>query len=336
MTRTELTVGEQERGRAGFAIATSLTLAAIFVACTWSSKETPGLNLHQPWQDDPYDVLVSLDFVILPVLVVTGALRVQLCRRYAALPARRLVDLLRICGAALGVCLATELAEWVAVALGLHSPAWTVATAWQVAALALLTLATIGALLLLRHAARRVIRVAQPSAQPDWLADAVTIGLRISQSLGRQSDRTQTLVRWIDLRAIARVRSHPVAAAALLACALALPFVMVKVVVEGYPPALVLLAFSLPAASLFAFVVIVGRYLRIVAPDRAEPPVWLCAIVVACAAGTVAFAFHDSLLTHQTAAGLDALLFGGGLVGGVATFTMLVVLRHFRPLRNNG
>jgi len=313
------------------AIAASLTFATTFVLFTWLSKETPGLNLHQPWQDDPYDVLVSLDFVILPVLVVTAALRIQLCRRYAALPARRLVDLLRICGAAVGVCLATELGEWVALALGLHKAAWTAVTAWQVAALTVLTVAAIGTFLLLHHAAHRVRRMASPSPQPDWLADAVTLGLRISQPFGRHRDRAQRVVRWIDVQVIARVRRHPIRAAALLACVLALPYVAAKIVVEGYPPALVLLSFALPAASLFAFVVVVGRYLRIVAPEHTEPPAWLCATVMACVSGTVVFAFHDSLLTHETAAGLNALLFGGGMIGGVASFTALVALRHFRP-----
>lgn len=130
-------------------------------------QETRALNVRQPWQDDPYDLVVSLDFVILPLLVAIGALRVQLCRRYAALPVRRLVDLLRVCGVAVGVCLATELGEWLAVALRRHSAEWTAVTAWQVAALAVLTVATIGAGLLLRHAAHAVSRIACASAQPD-------------------------------------------------------------------------------------------------------------------------------------------------------------------------
>lgn len=120
------------------------------------SKETPALDVRQPWHDDPYDVPVSLDFVALPLLVVIGLLRVQLCRRYSPLPARRLVDLLRVAGAALGVCLVTEGAEWVAVALDRHRATWTGVTSWQVVVLAVLTAATIGACVLVRRAARLV------------------------------------------------------------------------------------------------------------------------------------------------------------------------------------
>ncbi len=136
--------------------------------------------MRQPWQDDPYDLLVSLDFVVLPLLVATGVLRFQLCRRYSVLPARRLVDLLRICGAAVGACLVTELGEWIAVALGLHRAAWDAATFWQVVALMASTVAMVGVGLLLRSATHAVDRVARPAAQPDWLADAVTLGLRAS------------------------------------------------------------------------------------------------------------------------------------------------------------
>ncbi len=326
---SDLAVGEQARRRAGLAIFYSLALATLFVALTWLSKETPALYSRQPWQDDPYDVLVSLDFVILPLLVAIGALRVQLCRRYATLPARRVVDLLRVCGVAIGVCLATELSEWIAVGLGSHTAAWTATTTWQVAALAVLTAATIGACLQLRRAAHRVTRVARASSQPDWLADFVALGLRVTRGRGRYRERAQTTVRWAETRVIARVRRHPVAAAALLATVLALPYVAVKIAFEGYPPALVLLSFAMPAASLFAFIVLVGRCLRIVAPREGGPPPWLFTVVVACAGGTLVFALHNSLLAHQTVGGLNALFFGGGLAAGMVSLCAQSALRRF-------
>lgn len=107
-----------------------------------------------------------LDFVVLPLLVAIGALRAQLCRRYELLPARRLVDLLRVGAAALGATLVTELVEWVPVILGSHRAAWTAVTTWQAAALAVLTVVTAGTRLLLRRAGRAVSVVAA-DAQPD-------------------------------------------------------------------------------------------------------------------------------------------------------------------------
>ncbi len=331
---SELAVGERARLHAGLAIITSLALVAIFAALTWLSKETPSLYVRQPWQDDPYDVLVSFDFVVLPLLVATGVLRVQLCRRYSVLPARRLVDLLRICAAAVGACLVTELGEWIAVALGLHRTAWDAATTWQLAALMASTFAMMGAGLLLRSATHAVDRVARPAAQPDWLADSITLGLRASGMLRRSGDHAGAAVRWADAHVVTRVRSHPVVAAALLASVLALPYVAAKIVFEGYPPALVLLSFALPAGALFALIVLAGRYLRIVAPrtDTFSPGV--SAAVLACIVGTLVFAFHDSLLPqHQTAAELNALLFGGAVAGGMASMIMLTALRAIADRR---
>ncbi len=331
MVTSELAVGDRARRQAGVVVVTSLALVAVFAVFMWLSKETAALNVSQPWQDDPYDVLVSLDFVVLPLLVAAGALRAQLCRRYSVLPARRLVDLLCVCRAAVGVCLVTELGEWVAVALGLHRAQWTALTAWQVAALLTATAAMVGAGLGLSRAARAVNRVAEAAPQPDWLSDAVALGLRMCGLLRRRADRASAVVRWADVHLVMRVRSHPIVAAALLADALALPYVAAKIVFEAYPPALVLLAFALPAAALFALIVLVGRYLRVVAPRSNVVPVGLSTTVAACIVGPVVFAFHDSLLPqHQTAAELNALLFGGAVVGGAASLTVHLALRGFR------
>lgn len=79
--------GDILRGRSGSA----------YIAFTVLTKEIPALYLRQPWRNDPYDALVSFDFVALPLLVHIGALRVLLFRLYEALPARRVVDLLRVC-----------------------------------------------------------------------------------------------------------------------------------------------------------------------------------------------------------------------------------------------
>ena len=325
---TELAVGEPARVRAGLAIIASLVLAAVFAVFTVVCKETAALDLRQPWQDDPYDVVVSLDFVALPLLVIIGVLRVQLCRRYEPLPARRLVDLLRAGGAAVAVSLATELVEWVAVLLGRHRATWTAATRAQVAALAMLTAATIGARVLLRRAARTVTQVATPEAQPDWLADGVALGLRAAAMLGQHRDWAQAMICRADTRVIARVRAHPVAAAGLVAVALAMPFVVAKIVLEGYPAPLVLLVFAFVTASLFAFLVVVGGYLRLVATHTARTPVWLSSTVLACTAGSVAFAFHDSLLAQQSVRGLSVLFFGAALAAGTASLAAQTLWRH--------
>ena len=286
----------------------------------------------------PYDVLVSLDFVALPLLVVMGVLRVQLCRRYEPVPARRVVDLLRVCRVAVGLSLVTQAAEWIAVALGRNSGRWTAGTSWQVVALGALTVATIGSCVLLERARRGVSRATHAAAQPDWLADAVALSMREARLLGPLRELARSAVRWTDRRVIDRVRAHPIAAAALIAAVLTIPEVAAKIVLERYPASLVVFVFAVSTASLFALVVLVGAYLHVVAPTRARPSVWLCAAVVACTAGTLAVAFRDPLLgvlgtsdVHATTGTLTELLLGVGAAAGAVSLAAQATFQRVRP-----
>lgn len=305
----------------------SLALVVVFAASTWWAKETPALDLAQPWQDDPYDVLVSLDFAVLPFLAVMIGWRALLCRRHSTLPARRVIDVLRACAVAVGACLATEMGEWASVALGLHRPQWTAQTGWQVVALVVFTAATVGIGVHVVSAGRRVRLVAAPGASPDWLADLATLGSLAARRLGG-GGAIRIAVHLLDTQVSGRVRRHPVAAAAVLAGLLALPFTVAKIVLEGYPPLLVALSFALPAAVLFAFLVLAGWALRLVTPTWPGVPGWLPVLVVACLTGPAAFAFHDSLPAFDSQIGLNALLFGGASIGAaVAAIARLVVPR---------
>jgi drug/metabolite transporter (DMT)-like permease len=162
---------------------------------------------------------------------------------------------------------------------------------------------------------------------------AVTLAMGGYRLVGRCGGWAETAVRWMDVQVIARVRAHPVAAAALSAVVLALPFVLAKITLEGYPPALVLLVFALSTSALFAFVVIAGAYLRVVTPRGAKRPAWLVATLAACTAATVAFAFHDSLLAHQTVAAASSLFFVPGLAAGAISFAILTTSRRFHANR---
>jgi hypothetical protein len=90
----------------------------------------------------------------------------------------------------------------------------------------------------------------------------------------------------------------------------------------------VFLTFTFGAGSLFVCIVAIGNHLRLVAPRRATPPAWSFTVVAAFTAGAVAFAFHDSLLTHQTVTGPSALYFGAGL----AAATVSIAIQKARHL----
>lgn len=165
----------------------------------------------------------------------------------------------------------------------------------------------------------------------------LSVGEPVRREAGQAIVGSRSAVRWTDQQMITRVRAHPIVAAVLVALGLTLPEVASKVVLEGYPAALVLVVFGFSAASLFAFVVLVGWYLGVVAPSRARPSVWLCAAVVACVAGPLAGAFRDFLLwavgadqSHQTITTLAVLMLGAGVLAGTLS---LVTQSAFRLLR---
>lgn len=296
-----------------------LAVTTLFAVLTIVSKENAALNARQPWQDDPYDVLVSLEIVVLPVLVVAAAARAMLCRWAPGVPTRRLVDLLRAAGVALGICLATQLAEWNSVLLGRHRADWNTSTTQQIAMLGVLTGLTLWASVAVGRASRSIRSAETVPAQPDWLTDLVALGMVVATRVG--SRRAVEVVVWFERAVIRRVRRHPTSAAGLFALWLASPFIAAKIFVEGYPFLLVLVVTAFVWACLFVLVVVLGTYLNVVAELPSPSPV-LVAILGGCVCGTVLFAFHDSLLGHQTIGGLAALLAGGGVAGAAASFAV--------------
>lgn len=76
--------------------------------------------------------------------------------------------------------LVTEIGQWISVALGRHRVMWDSTTNWQVAGLVPFTIGTIASLIHIRGATKAVAWTGTPDAQPDWLADDVSFGIRTS------------------------------------------------------------------------------------------------------------------------------------------------------------
>ncbi len=166
-------VGDRVRVVVGRAVKGPIVLAVGFVVFIVTAKDVPALYVHEPWQDDPYDAVISFAFLGVPLLTGLSALRGEMCRRAEALPARRVLDLLRLSRVLIVIAL-TLGSEWVSVALGVHGEAWTPVTNIVLAVLAALSALTVAAGWQLRRASRACGRTPAPQ-QPDWLADAATL-----------------------------------------------------------------------------------------------------------------------------------------------------------------
>lgn len=185
-----------------------IVLAVGFVVFIVTAKDVPALYVHEPWQDDPYDAVISFAFLGVPLLTGLSALRVEMCRRAEALPARRVLDLLRLSRVLIAVIALTLGSEWVSVALGVHGEAWTPVTNIVLAVLAALSALTVAAGWQLRRASRACGRTPAPQ-QPDWLADAAALAKRELTGLGSWGTRFAPVLDWVDRQVLDRVRRPP-------------------------------------------------------------------------------------------------------------------------------
>ena len=209
MSAEVLPVGDRRRRTVGRAVVAVLAASLVFYADIWFSKEIPALYAHSAWRDDPYDALISFMFVAVPLLVCLSAVRLRLCRRLEPLPVRRALDLLQICQllcVAMGLTLA---GEWVSVAATGHGVVTTAASAGLIAVLILMSVTVLVVTAYLRKARRTAWARGQTPAEPDWLADAVTLLERESSRLGQPGERLAHAVRWTDRSVIVKVRRIP-------------------------------------------------------------------------------------------------------------------------------
>jgi hypothetical protein len=264
------------------------------------------LRAHSPWQDDPYDVVVSFTQLVVPTLVAAIVLRASLYWPSVPQPARRATDLVRGAGAVVALCAATVVTNWVAVANGAHRADWATPGSWLIGGLGVVSalLAVAGAAVV--AAARRTLRVSAADP-PDWVDDALAIvlaALRRAGRVGRASAVVVTRACVVVFDGRHGVRRHPVTAMAVLGFAAAAGLAAVDRIRER-PSSLaaaaphVLLTVLVGGSGLFAIGLAVGRYLRIVRPitggPRPRPRVWLWAAVGAAASVPATVAWRDAL-----------------------------------------
>ncbi|PWU62467.1 hypothetical protein DLE60_00155, partial [Micromonospora globispora] len=127
--------------------------AVLFTAFAVATTQIRALRAHSPWQDDPYDVVVSFTQMLVPALAV--ALVVRILNRRPGWPRPAPGDLLRGGWALVGMVAATAATDWIAVGLRVHEGAWDGTGRLLIAALAGLTLAVAGTAATMWWAIRR-------------------------------------------------------------------------------------------------------------------------------------------------------------------------------------
>ncbi|MFI5287536.1 MAG: hypothetical protein ACHQ4F_14615 [Candidatus Dormibacteria bacterium] len=262
-----LAVGDPDRRRLGMATVMALWTAAAFVLYLWVAKEVRPLYLHEPWQDDPYDAVVSFAFFFVPLLAALCVVRAALCKRAQPLPLRRARELLIASRLMLGIAAATLAAEWISFALGVHRQDWSLTTVVVVAALGVLTAAVLAAGAFVIAALRRT-----PAAErgPDWWSDMSAVvaeywhpGLPLGRVLPPVMNKVIDRLAWAT-------RSWPIAVAAAVSVVFGGLLATSQGLAEnGFAPPVFSLYMSVAAASMFAFLLAAGAHLQLAG---ARPP----------------------------------------------------------------
>lgn len=334
---TAIPAGDSARPAIARGVLASIAVGALFVAVTWTAKEFPALYVHEPWQDDPYDAIVSFAIIAVTMLTAIIAARAVLCLPSEPLPTRRAVDLLRAGRTNLVLVTATLASDWVSVALQTHRSSWTHATALMIGGLAVVTLLTGAAAVLLRRGGRVAPAYTEAPDQPDWAADALELSERAATWLGTLQAGVQAALRRVDIMVVARVRRHPLLAAGGFAAVFGTVFDAPQILIEGYSPPLAALFITISACSLFAFLVIVGAHLRLIGRSADQPTPATRVVVLVSLSVPLAASFRGSLWwligTNDRAAGLAQfaeLLAVCAAAAGVLAVTGELVVRAAR------
>lgn len=290
----ELPVGAPVRDRAGRALLGAALLGAAFTVFAAVTTQDRAVRAHSPWQDDPYDALVSFTQLLVPVMVAAGVARAQLCRRLEPLPAARLDGLVRAARLVVLLVAATAGVDVVAVALGTHREAWTPVTA----AISLAAGALVGAAGVVWLRLRAVDVPGGRGAGPDWAADAGALLRAWATSPSPLRAPLRRAARVVDRLVDGWVRPRPVTAAAALALAAGgLESAVIGWREKGFG-ALLAFVVVVEVTSVFSALVAANGYLRVLRVDRPLGRVRRLVLVTgtaACFGLSLAVAFRDPL-----------------------------------------
>ena len=329
-----LPVGDARRPPVLQALVSVMIASLTFVTFALMTTQAEGLRTHSPWQDDPYDVVVSFTMFFVPMLLGISLVRGLVCRRSDPLPIQRVRAMLRAMWLTVLLIALTLVVDWISVAVGAHRTSWTWETAALMGFLLFTTLISVVAAISVRAASSPPILRGSfdRRAPPDWAADAIAVAERTVGSLPffrsiarRATDSLPTMVdgQW-------GLRRHPLLWAAAVCLAFGLLLATGAALEEGVSPVLGLFI-GVGACAMFAFLVIGGWCLGIV---RSTQP-WsgvrrrlVDAFTLACASVPMALGLRDSLwwlVRSSTAtARLATLWLLVIAIGGAVFVTVLV------------
>jgi predicted dienelactone hydrolase len=310
--------------------------AVLFTAFAVASTQVRALRAHSPWQDDPYDVVVSFTQLLVPALSAALALRI-ISRRPGAAPG----DLLRGGWALLGMVAMTAATDWVAVGLHVHQDAWGRTGRLLIAALVLITLVTATVAAAMWWIIRRATESADVRADPagsDWVDDVLTgVGGLVGRygAAGRAAAGVLDRVQRIVVGGRHGLRRHRLAAAVLAGVVVSVWLSLAEALGDGlgpHPAEAAAMRLVIGTAGLVTALIPLSAYLGVLRPDApaqsaatARRPALMCAGYAAVASVPVAVGFRDGIGAMVSFPVTDWSRLAG-LIAVIAALTGLITL----------
>ncbi|MFE3255493.1 hypothetical protein ACFXPS_03855 [Nocardia sp. NPDC059091] len=325
-----VSVGSLVRGVTGAALIASFVAGAGFVAFAWTTTQAKTVRAASPWQDDPYDVVVSFTEFVVPAVLLLMALRMLLWRNGQPQPAFRVAQLVRTAAASTGLVAVTAVTDWVAVAVEADRTEWIAPTTpVLITALTVLTGVTTAGLTLQRKAVR--LLVSERVHDGDWVHDIEPLAALLTGG--------RAIVRPSYYRsAAAFTRRHDIAVLAAAAVSAGAAVTAAQAIGERWTdPLLIVFAMVVATSGFFGMAMLGNHILVFIAPVPRPNRIHRAVRAAATAAAlgipaTVALraAIWSRLgdVTGHSPLGLLLLATGGAVVVGSVTFTVVATRIH--------
>ncbi|MEC3952412.1 hypothetical protein VMT65_05130 [Nocardia sp. CDC153] len=325
-----VSVGGQVRAAVGPALMASFVAGGGFIVFAWTTTQAKTVRAASPWQDDPYDVVVSFTEFVVPAVLLLMALRMLLWRNDQPQPAFRVAQLARTAAASTGLVALTAATDWIAVAVQADRTAWTATiTPALITALAVLTAVTAAGLTMQRKALR--LMVSQRVHDGDWLDDIEPLAALLTGG--------RAIVRPSHYRSVATfIRRHDIAVLAATAVSAGAAVTASQAIGEEWTdPRLVVFAMVVATSGFFGMAML-GNHILVFAapvprPNRIHRAVRAAATAAALAVPATV-GLRDAIwsllgdVTEHTPLGLLLLATGGAVIVGSMTFTVTATCSH--------